>query len=166
MEAKERYDKHYEESTVINEDAKEVFGYVDNHANFSSHMNKSSWMMGGGRMDTHVDEGQGQKVGSHILMSGKVFGIEVALDEVVTIHEPPRRKTWETVGTPKLIVIGDYQMGLVIEPWHDTSNLTVSIDYSLPNSLKTRWVGQLFGGIYAKWCVGQMVNGTQNYFNT
>ena len=158
--------RHYEDSAFVAAPAEEVFSYVDNHANFSSHMNKSSWMMGGGKMETQVDEGKGQKVGSHIQMSGEVFGIEVSLDEVITEHEPPKRKAWKTVGTPKLIVIGEYQMGLEIEPEDANSNLTVSIDYSLPDSQKTRWIGQLFGGIYAKWCVGQMVNGTKNHFET
>jgi len=157
---------HYQDSSTIAGSPEEVFSYVDDDANFSSHMNKSSWMMGGGKMETRVDEGKGQKVGSHIQMSGEVFWVTVSLDEVITEHEPPLRKTWETVGTPKLIVIGDYQMGLEVKPEDANSNLTVSIDYSLPESRKTRWIGQLFGGMYAKWCVGQMVNGTKNYFLT
>ena len=155
---------HYEQSAIISAPPAEVFSYVDDHANFSSHMNKSSWMMGGGKMETHVDVGKGKKVGSHIRMDGKVFGIEVSLDEVVTVHEPPLRKSWQTIGSPKLIVIGEYKMGLEVKPEDANSNLTVYIDYSLPESTKTRWMGQLFGGMYAKWCVGQMVNGTQNHF--
>lgn len=39
---------------------------------------------GGGKMETWVDKGKGQKVGSHIKMSGKVFGINLFLDEVIT----------------------------------------------------------------------------------
>lgn len=158
--------EHYHQSLLIEASPKEVFNYVDNHANFSSHMNRSSWMMGGGSMVTKVDEGNGQKVGSHIQMTGKVFGIEVSLDEVITEHKPPQRKSWKTVGTPKLIIIGDYQMSLEIVPEEVNSSLTVSIDYSLPKSLKTRWIGQLFAGVYAKWCVTQMINGTRDHFAT
>ncbi len=156
--------RHYEDSTTVSAPPEEVFNYVDDHANFSSHMNKSSWMMGGGKMDTQVDEGRGQKVGSHIQMNGEIFGIKLSLDEVVTVHEPPLRKVWKTVGIPKLIVISDYELGLQIKPTGDQSNLTVFINYDLPKSWRTCWLGHLFGGIYAKWCVGQMVNGTQNHF--
>lgn len=82
--------------------------------------------MGGGRMETMVDEGRGQKIGSHIRLSGKAFGISVALDEVVTRYEPPRFKTWETVGTPKLLVIGHYRMGIEITP-RDSTPFIVSL---------------------------------------
>src|SRR3989344_149035 len=100
-----KYRKHYEDSLVIKAGAKEVFAYADDHANFSSHMNKSSWMMGGGIMKTEVDEGEGKKIGSHIRMNGKVFGINLFLEEVVTEREVPYSKAWETVDDINLIVI-------------------------------------------------------------
>ncbi|MDQ3099714.1 MAG: SRPBCC family protein [bacterium] len=156
--------RHYENNTFIAAPPEKVFDYADDHKNFSSHMNQSSWMMGGGRMETQVDEGLGQKVGSHIRMSGKVFGVEVSLDEVVIKHEPPYLKAWETVGSPKLLVIGNYQMVLEIKPENSNSNLKVSIDYEIPESPKTRWLGDLFGGVYAKWCVSQMINGVKTHF--
>ena len=59
-------------------------------------------MMGGGRMITEVDSGLGQKVGSHIRMAGKVFGIAVSLDDVIIDYAPPGLKVWETVGQPKV----------------------------------------------------------------
>jgi hypothetical protein len=156
--------RHYDESVIIHASAKEIFDYVDDHSRFSSHMSKSSWMMGGGRMNLEVDEGQGQIVGSHIRMKGKVFGINVFLDEVVTHREPPRRKMWETVGSPKLLVIGNYRMGLEINEDNNKSRLRVFIDYELPTTMGTRWLGYLFAGMYAKWCVRQMIRGVQEQF--
>lgn len=47
--------RHYEESVTVSAPPEEVFNYVDDHSKFSSHMNKSSWMMGGGWMDTQID---------------------------------------------------------------------------------------------------------------
>ena len=119
--------------------------------------------MGGGKMDTHVDEGKGQKVGSHIRMNGKVFGINLFLDEVVTEHKPPSRKVWETVGNPKLFVIGNYQMGVEIYPQRDKSKLKVFIDYDLPTG-PSKLLGVLFGAMYAKWCVRQMWSGVIEHF--
>lgn len=160
---KKNYKRHYEDSAVILADAAKVFAYIDNHARLSSHMSKSSWMMGGGRMETTVDTGHGQKIGSHFRLKGRAFGIKIYLDEVVTHYEPPSFKIWETVGIPKLLVIGRYRMGIAIKPQNKHSLLRVFIDYDLPNT--NVWLGQLFGGVYAKWCVQQMIKDARNYFS-
>lgn len=97
--------RHYKESTAIPASAERVFDFVDDHSRFSSHMSQPSWMMGGGRMDVQIDA-DGQVVGSHIRLSGKVLGIHLFIDEVVTQHEPPYRKVWETVGALRLLVLG------------------------------------------------------------
>ena len=156
------YKRHYEDSKLISVYAEEVFAFIDDHARLSSHMNKSSWMTGGGRMHTSVDAGHGQEIGSHIRMSGKAFGITLFLDEVVIYREPPYMKVWETVGEPKLLVIGHYRMKVKIEPWEEGSLLGVSIDYDLPTV--NVWLGKLFSGFYAKWCAQQMIKDVCNHF--
>lgn len=154
--------RHYEKSIFIPAHTEDIFAYIDDHTLFSSHMNESSWMMGGGKMNTSIDAKGGKEVGSHIQMSSNIFGIKLYLDEVVTRREPPLIKTWETVGNPKLLVVGPYQMKAGIKPQENGSLLTVSIDYDLPN--KNRWLGKLFGGFYAKWCVQQMLKAPTDYF--
>ncbi len=114
-------------------------------------------------METWVDQDNGQKVGSHIRMSGTAFGIRLSLDEVVTRYEPSLAKTWQTVGNPKLIVIGRYQMGIEITPQGNESRLRVFIDYKMPQ--KHTWLGKLFGNMYARWCVKQMIQGSYQYFS-
>jgi hypothetical protein len=156
--------QHYEKTALISASSQDVFNYVDDHKSFSSHMNKSSWMMGGGSMDTELDEGQGKVIGSHIRMKGKIFGINLFLDEIVTHREPPHRKVWETVGIPKLLVIGNYTMGFEINSENNNSRLRVFIDYELPTKKSTQWLGQLFGDMYAKWCVRLMINGVTEHF--
>ena len=158
------YSRHYEKSLVAKAVSETVFAYADDHRNFSSHMNRSSWMMGGGRMVTESDEGKGRKVGSHIRMSGNIFGVSLLLDEVVTKHEIPLHKEWETVGSLNLIVIDHYRLGFSIEPRGENSKMNIYIDYNLPKSLCTRILGYLFGGMYAKWCVNQMAAGVVNHF--
>jgi len=153
--------RHYEESAHISASVERVFDYVDDHARFSSHMNQSSWMMGGARMDIQADAGHGRSVGSHIRLSGRILGIRLFLDEIVTQHEPPYRKAWQTVGSPRLLVIGQYRMGVEVDAENSGSRLRVFINYERPAALTTRWVGYLFGGIYAKWCVRQMIRGAQ-----
>ena len=164
MSTKSKYSRHYEDTIKINVNPETVFTYADDHTNFSSHMNKSSWMMGGGMMKTEVDAGKGQKVGSHIRMGGKVFGVNLFLDEVIIEHEPPYRKVWETVGKINLLVIDHYKLGFEIKQEGSSSELKVFIDYNLPRSLATYWLGVLFGEMYAKWCVAQMINGVEERF--
>jgi hypothetical protein len=156
--------KSLEKSSLVNGKISEVFDFIDDHIKFSSHMNKSSWMMGGSRMKTEVDEGKGQKIGSHIKMEGAIMGGKLYLDEVVTEHTRPTRKVWRTVGNPKLLVIGNYQMGVELGAEANKTKLKVFIDYDLPKG-GSKILGIIFGGIYANWCVNQMLNGVVDHFN-
>ena len=38
-------------------------------------------------------------------LPGRVLGVQLSLEEVVTEHTMPVRKVWATVGTPRLLVI-------------------------------------------------------------
>jgi hypothetical protein len=155
--------KHYEESACIPATAQPVFDFVDDPARLSSHMSRSSWMMGGGNMATVADEGGGQAVGSHIRLSGKAFGFSLFVDEVVTQREPPRLKVWETVGSPRLLVMGAYRITILVEPQVGSSTLRIAIDYHLPQA--SPWLGRLFGRTYARWCVSRMLNDAQARFS-
>jgi hypothetical protein len=156
--------RHREGSTLIPAPPEHVFAFVDDHSQFSSHMSQSSWMMGGGRMVIVLDKAKGQAVGSHIGLSGTVLGVRLSLDEVVTRRSPPTDKVWETVGVPRLLVIGAYTMGVHITPDNGGSRLRVFVDYDLPTGWATRGLGFLFGGVYARWCVGRMLEGASNHF--
>ena len=158
------YSKHYEEEVVINNTPEHIFSYADDPMNFSSHMNKSSWMMGGGKMETKVDTDKGKKLGSHIIMKGNAFGFNLFLDEVVTVHETSYRKEWQTVGKINLLVIDHYTLGFEIRPKENGSQVKVYIDYNLPKSLRTRLLGIVFGRTYAQWCVRQMIHGIKEHF--
>ena len=103
---------------------------------------------------------------SYIRMSGKILGVHLFLDEVVTQYQPPYRKTWKTTGDLNLLVIGHYQMGVNIVNENKQSRFTVFIDYELPSSIKIRWLGYVFGKIYAKWCVRQLLNDAKKYYTS
>ena len=100
------YEYHEESSGLVSATAERVFAHLDDHARLSSHMSRSSWMMGGGRMATVLDARRGQSVGSVIRLEGTALGVRLLVEEVVAEREPPRRKTWETIGVPRLLVIG------------------------------------------------------------
>jgi len=155
---------HDESSALVSASPERVFALIDDHERLSSHMSQSSWQMGGGRMKTLLDEHRGQRVGSHIRVSGRVLGIKLSLDEVVTEREPPSRKVWETVGAPRLLVIGPYRMGFDVTSQGNGSLLRVFIDYALPSPWPERWLTRVFGGYYAHWCTQRMVNDAVRQF--
>jgi polyketide cyclase/dehydrase/lipid transport protein len=159
------FSDHFEASVFVAAPKDIVFAYADDPARLSSHMSKSSWMMGGGRMRTELDAGRGQTVGSRIRLSGRVVGVNLSVDEVVIERIPPRRKAWQTTGSPRLLVIGHYRMGFEIASQENGSLLRVYIDYALPESLPARWLGWLFGRFYARWCTRRMVSDTAERFS-
>lgn len=155
---------HYECSAVVHAPPLMLFEHVDDPARLSSHMSQSSWAMGGGRMQVEPDEGRGRTLGSRIRMTGRIFGVRLSVEEAVTERDPPRRKVWETIGHPRLLVIGHYRMGFDIEPRGRGSTLRVFIDYALPDQGPTRCLARLFGSYYARWCTGRMVDDAVGHF--
>ena len=115
-------------------------------------------------MSIDIDAGRGQRIGSHIRMAGRVLGIPLSLDEVVVEREPSFRKAWETIGEPRLLVIGPYRMGFTVQPDASGSRLEVFIDYDLPKGPLSRRLGRLFGRFYARWCIRRMVDDAVTHF--
>lgn len=155
---------HYETSAFVRAPADKVFAHVDDHGRLSSHMTQSSWMMGGGRMEIELDNARGQSVGSRIRLTATVFGIRLSVEEVVIERNPPDRKVWETIGSPRLLVIGRYRMGFEITPREGGSLFRVYIDYAPPERVPARWLGYCLGRHYARWCTQQMVNDAVGHF--
>ena len=115
-------------------------------------------------MTTELDEGRGRQVGSRIRLAGRVFGVELSVEEIVTERSPPLRKVWETIGTPRLLVIGHYRMGFELAAQGSSSMLRVFIDYALPQRAPVWWLGRLLGRQYARWCTQRMVEDAAKHF--
>lgn len=157
--------RHYEMSVDVPAPVGAVFDHVDDFTRLADHMEKSSAMMMGGRMAYQFDTVKGRAPGSVIRMTGSVFGLALAAEEVVTVREPPRRKTWETRGATRLLVIGGYRMGFEVDAaGSGASRLRVFIDYGPPGGTIGRFAGVFFGPLYARWCVRRMARDAQRHF--
>ena len=155
---------HFESSVEVNAPADEVFTHLDDHSRLSAHMTQPSWIMAGSRMTIELDAAEGRAVGAVIRLRGRVLGIPLSVEEIVTERGPPLRKVWNTTGRPRLLVIGPYRMGYEITPRARSAQLRVFIDYALPDGPIAQWLGRLFGSSYARWCTRRMANDAAVHF--
>lgn len=159
------YARYHEASGLIGASPSAIYEFLDDQANLSAHMRRSSGMMLGSSMDIHMEADHTRRVGSRFGFTGRIFGIPLSVEEVVTVREPPISKTWETTAEPNLWVIGRYTMGFALTPTGGAgTTLRVYIRYDLPAGGFTRLLGRIFGGLYAAWCTGQMVVDAQRHF--
>ena len=158
--------EHFETQAAVNAPPAEVFELLDDHRRMVAHMTKSSWMMAGSHMTIDMDEKQGRAVGSKITLSGKILGLPLRVEEVVTEYAPPYAKSWKTIGSPRLLIMGSYGMGFALSLRQDGSQLRIFIDYSLPNEGVSRLLGRLLGKSYAKWCTNRMARDATKHFQT
>jgi hypothetical protein len=156
---------HAESSALVPAPPGRVFDYLDDPLALAAHMSEPSAMMTGSRMSAEVDARGGREVGSKISMSGRMMGLELSLEEVVTERRPPYAKVWETIGSPKLVVIAQYRMGFEVTPSGDAALVRVFVDYRLPPSGPGLWLGRLLGGVYARWCVQSMSRDAARHFS-
>ena len=133
-----------------------VFEHIDRPERLSAHMSRKSWQLGGTSMSIETDDQTGRAVGSHIRLRGRMLGIALDVECVVVNRVASQLKEWETVGTPRLLVIGSYRMALRIVPDNGGSMVTIAIDYAMPTRGWERLLAGALGRIYARWCVRQM----------
>jgi hypothetical protein len=160
-----KYAHHDEISVDVSAAAAPLFDHLDDQERLGAHMNKPSMMMLGGRMFYGFDAARGRAVGSVIRMGGNFLWLNLFVEEVVSEHERPLRKTWETRGAARLLIIGPYRMGFEIEAVGELSRLRVFIDYDAPKSFVGRVFGALLAPVYARWCVQRMAEDARRTFS-
>ncbi len=163
-EATDALGRHAEAECEVRAPPSSIFEYIDRPERLSVHMARHSWQLAGASMTIETDADGGRTVGSHIRLTGTMLGIHLFVESKVVQREPPSRKAWETVGEPRLLVIGRYRMNVEIDARGDRSHVTISIDYELPARAPTRWLGMLVGPLYARWCVRQMAQDLVHQF--
>lgn len=157
---------HNESVALVDASADRVFAYLDDPKALAAHMGKSSVMMMGMRMSMDVNADGGRVMGSKIRMEGRMLGMSLSLEEVITERLVPTRKDWQTIGVPKLLVIAHYRMGFELTRHGEGFQLRVFIDYRLPSEAPGSWPGRLLGGVYARWCTKQMADDAARHFDS
>ena len=89
----ERYPLHHRSEAAVGADARSLFALLDDHRRLAGHMKKPSLIMAGATMRVETDALQGQAVGSLIRVTGRVLGVNLMVEEVITERVPPLRKT-------------------------------------------------------------------------
>ena len=156
--------RHSESTVEIATSPENLFAYLDDHARLATHMSRSSWRMGGGHMEVSIDDGHGQRIGSRIKLAGRILGLSLCVESAVVERVAPRTKVWQTIGEPRLLVIGPYRMGFDLEPAARGTRLRVYVDYDLPRTGMSRGLGALLGAWYAAWCTRMMARDAQRHF--
>ena len=154
----ERFTFHEESSGFVGQPPERVFAMLDDHERLAGHMAKPSWRMGWATMQIITDPQRPRGLGAPITLRGRVFGLRLSVDEVVTRYEPPSVKEWETTHEPRLLVIGRYRIAFLTSADRKGTALRVTIDYNRPESAASRLLAALFGRMYARWCTSQMVS--------
>jgi uncharacterized membrane protein len=156
---------HHETTTALDAPLDAAFAYLDDFRKLSAHMEKPSGMMMGSKMAIETDVFGGRAIGSKVRMHGKMMGMTLALEEVVTERQTPYRKAWNTLGA-RLVVIGQYRLGFELTPGGSVTKARIFIDYALPEGRAARWLGLLFAKTYARWCTERMASDAVEYFRT
>ena len=150
---------HHESSGPANAPVEQVSAFLDDPQALAAHMGESSMMMPGSSMSIDVDAGGGRMIGSKVRMQGRMPGLRLSPEKVITEREAPAMKVWETIGTPKLLGISHYRMGFELTRNGASSLVRVFIDYSLPIKPPGSWIGHWLGAVFARCCTKQMVKG-------
>ena len=142
----------FEQSVELAAPAPVVFDNLDDFTRLGQHMMRSSWMMAGSRMNYDFDSARGKAVGARVRLQGSFLGIKLIIDEQVDERTPPRTKSWETIGHPRMIVLDSYRMGFSLTPLDKGCRLMIFIDYATPSRGVRRWIARIAAAWYARWC--------------
>lgn len=155
---KEKYEIEIEASP------EKVFAHMDEINNVGWHMSGQGSMplMGSTLKLEVVDARKGE--GATYRWKGNVMGMTIDITETVTKWIENREKVWRTIDKPKMIVMSDYVMHLLLTAKDkSTTRVLFEIDYSLP---KTPWgtvLGWLLARKYARWCLQRACEDTKRF---
>lgn len=98
--------KSLKKEMIIHYPPKEVFAFMDDLSKTGMHMTENSIMMMGSKLMLEQLPGPSRGVCATFHWHGKVMGMQVDITETVTKWIEDQENVWETIGTPKIIILG------------------------------------------------------------
>ena len=130
---------------------------MDNIANTGMHMTKSSKPMMGSKLDLKQLSENATGLNAKFRWFGKMMGFTMDFTVVVTKWIKDKEKIWETIGEAKMIIMGWYQMRLVISPEGANTKAELSIAYTKPKNIFLKFIAFFLAPLYANWCLNNML---------
>ena len=134
---------------------------MDNINNTGMHMTKSSKPMMGSRLELKQLSENATGLNSKFRWYGKMMWFTMDFTVVVTKWIKNKEKDWETIGEAKMIIMGWYQMRLVISPEGANTKAELSIAYSKPKNIFLKFIAFFLAPLYANWCLNNMLKDTK-----
>lgn len=144
---------YLEETMWIGAQPVGVFTWIDDPRNTGWHMSRPSMAMLGSVLRTEQISPSATGVGATYRSHGHVMGLPLDFTARVTRWVPDKEKVWCTIGEPRLVVLGGFEMRLTITPESGGTRLVAGIDYTLPKSWAGRLLGRLLARPYSRWCL-------------
>lgn len=154
--------KKISETITINATTETVFRYIDNINNTGWHMMKRSMPLMGSKLNLEILSENKSRPGAIYRWYGKILGLTIDFSETVTKWVPNKEKAWQTIGVPKIIIMSNYEMRFLVEPFGEKTRLIFEINYDLPRSPFWKFIGFLLDGWYSRWCLKNMIKGAKD----
>jgi hypothetical protein len=153
--------KTVEKDILIHASADEVFRFMDDTSKTGMHMSQNSSMMMGSKLTLEWLSPNKSGVGTTTRWYGKMMGMAIDFTQSVTHWVPDHEKTWATFSGAKIIVYSWYRMGFKLKETYEGTYVRLFISYERPKSFFFRILSFLFAGIYARWCLRNMLRDTK-----
>lgn len=150
--------KTFEKTKTYAASPEEVFDCLDNLSVTGMHMTKSSMPMMGSKMKIEFLSPHQTGLNTKYRCTGKVLWMPLDFTVVVTEWVRGREKSWETTGSPKMIIMSWFKMELIVSGNNLRSGARLSISYEKPKGILNRALCFLLAGWYCRWCLKQMLN--------
>lgn len=148
---------------IIHVYPEKAFAYMDNIGNTGMHMTKSSMPMMGSKLELKQLSENATGLNSKFRWFGKMMGFTMDFTVVVTKWIKDKEKVWETIGEPKMIILGWYKMHLVLSPEGKNTKAELSLAYTKPTGLFFKFIAFFLAPFYANWCLNNMLQDSKKF---
>ena len=123
--------KTLSKSIIIYSKPEKVFAYMDNIGT-GMHITKNSMPMMGSKLELQQLSENETGMNSTFRWTGKMMSFTMDFTVAVTKWIKDKEKIWETIGEAKMIILGWYQMHLVLSPESQNTKAELSFTYKDP----------------------------------